>query len=336
MNFSDLTEKLKNKARSSRVVREYVLDLCDGSILLQCLDFEPPELMFSSIRSLMRTSLSAEADERICCFLEGSDSLAAFLPEELSSPEGRFVFAGPDGRLAASIQFGFLSLYSEREKTTFVWLCPDKHSLDGFVSHPFHMEFSWWAQRNGLLFLHSACVGTENAGVLFSGAGGSGKSTLALSALLSGMRFLSDDYLLIKGGPPPEAIRLYSSAYLTEDMLEKLPEYKEKVYWKSDLRRKNLIDLCGFEGLIADRMPLKALIIPRIAHAAAPAIERNADIRTLIPLLSSTSYQNRELRNKELFQNMMRLLKGLPAYHFYLTDDIRRNAAYLSAWLEDI
>ena len=336
MTFSDLTEKLKNKARNSQVVREYVLELCGRRILLQCLGFDPPELMFSSIRSLMRASVSTEEGERICCFLEDSDSLAAFLPEELSSPEGRFVSAGPDGRLAASIQFGFLSLYSERDKTTFIWLCPDKHSLDGFVSHPFHMEFSWWAQRNGYLFLHSACVGTEDAGVLLSGAGGSGKSTLALSALLSGLHLLSDDYLLIKGGTPPEAIRLYSSAYLTEEMLEKLPEYREKAYWKSGLRRKNLIDLCGFEGLIADRMPLKAVVIPQIAHASEPGIERNADIRTLVPLLSSTSYQNRELRNKDLFQNMMQLLKGLPAYRFRLTDDIRRNATYLSSWLEEL
>ena len=292
--------------------------------------------MFSSIRSLMRTSISEEPDERICCFLEDSKSLAVFLPEELASPEGRFVSSCQDGRLAASIQFGFLSLYSERDKATFIWLCPDKHSLDGFVSHPFHMEFSWWAQRNGLLFLHSACIGMEGKGVLLSGAGGSGKSTLALSALQSGLHLLSDDYLLIKDGIPPEAIRLYSSAYLTEDMMQRLPEYKEKAYWTSNLRKKSLIDLCAFEGMIADRMPLKAVVIPHIAHAAEPVIERNADIRTLVPLLSSTSYQNRELRNKEVFQNMMRLLKSLPAYHFTLTDDVRRNAEYLKSWLEEL
>ena len=196
------------------------------------------------------------------------------------------------------------------------------------------MEFGWWAQRCGLSFLHSACVGLNGKGILLSGAGGSGKSTLALTSLLCGIELLSDDYLLIRSGDRPEAIRLYSSAYLTEEVLDRLPELKAHAYWTCEERKKTLIDLTQAPGFIAEKLPLYAVVIPQIMHAKTPSISKNPDIRTLIPLLASTSYQNRELRNKEVFVRMMDLLRSVPSFRFDLTDDIRQNAAYLRSWME--
>ena len=336
LQFRLLASKLQNLADKAVPVREFFLEPDGKGLRLCCMDFEPDEVMFSSICSLLCPRKENAAYETFYCFRKKSGELLEFLPQELTAPEGRFVYDGPEGRFAVSIQFGFFSLYSAEEQATYIWLCPDKHSLDGFVSHPFHMEFSWWAQRNGLTFLHSACVGANEKGILISGAGGSGKTTLAIAALLSGMLFLSDDYLLVRPGQTPEAIRLYSTAYLTEEILDQLPECKKNVYWASDARKKGLLDLASFNGNVLDRLSLSAVVIPHIAHADRPVIEANADIRRLIPLLSSTSYQNRELRNKDVFFNMMRLLKGLPAYHFMLTDDIRRNAEHLQAWVEKL
>lgn len=327
-----LTEKLQKMTEEASLTKDFLIRPAGRTIRICCVDFEPSGLLFSSVRSLFCEERGFE--ETFFCFSKDSRELKEFLPENLSSSEGRYVYNGPDGRLAASVRFGLFSLYSVKTGSTYIWLCPDLHTLDHFISHPFHMEFGWWAQRCGLSFLHSACIGLNGKGILLSGAGGSGKSTLALTSLLCGMDLLSDDYLLVRSGARPEAIRLYSSAYLTEEILERLPELKAYAYWTCEERRKTLIDLAQAPGSVAERLPLYAVMIPQITHSEAPSITENPDIRTLIPLLASTSYQNRELRNKEVFIRMMSLLKSVPSFRFSLTDDIRLNAAYLRSWME--
>ena len=322
------------------------LVLAGSRIRVCCVDFDPPGLMFASISNLLsgeevRETGSpankedrAQSPETFYCISRPSAELKAVLPEEFSGKNGRILYSGEEGRYAVSAEFGFFSLYERAGNATYIWICPDMHALDSFVSHPFHMELGWWALRNGLLFLHSAAVGAGGKGVLISGAGGSGKSTLAMTSYLAGMSLLSDDYLLVRNDPLPTAERIYSTAYLKSDMLAKLPELEKAVVWTCRERDKHLVglDLCA--GTVADTLPLNAIVLPDIAHARTPQIIRNPDIRTRIPLIASTSYQNRELKNREVFMKMMHLLRSIPAYDFLLTDDLRANADYLADWLE--
>lgn len=334
--FSMLVSDLRKMAANAK----YTVDNCfvvdEKEIRICCVDFQPSELLFSSIRHLFHSAENKADCETYYCFLKDTDALLAFLPEQLARTKGRYVYNGDDGRFAVSAEFGFFSLYSAVNNETYIWLCKDKDLLEVYITHPFRMELGWWAQRNGYVFLHSAAVGTEGKGVLISGAGGSGKSTLSMSVLLSGMDFLSDDYLLVKKEERPLAIRIYGTGYLKQDMLAKLPEYRRGVLWSSGERDKSLISLNIFGKRIVDTLPLHAIIIPHIAHAELPVISRNPDVRKLIPLLSSTSYQNRELKNRTVFFGMMQLLRNLPAFDFKLTDDIRRNAEYLKEWVEKL
>lgn len=53
--------------------------------------------------------------------------------------------------------------------------------------------FTLGARCQGLVPLHSACIGLGGRGVLLMGASGAGKSTLALQCLLQGFDFVSED-----------------------------------------------------------------------------------------------------------------------------------------------
>ena len=331
--FSSLVHDLRITVKEAQHTNDCFFEVDGNGIHLCCVGFTPPPLLFSSLRHLFHPKNDNRKYETFYCFLKDTDTLVHFLPEQLAKAEGRYIYSCGEGRLASSVEFGFFSLYSTEYDETYIWLCQDKHSIDNFISHPLHMEFSWWAQRKGYTFLHSAAIGTKGNGVLISGAGGSGKSTLSMTALLAGMDFLSDDYLLVKKEERPLAIRIYGTGYLKEDMLAKLPEYRRGVLWSSGERDKSLISLNIFGKRIVDTLPLHAIIIPHIAHAELPVISRNPDVRKLIPLLSSTSYQNRELKNRAVFFGMMQLLRNLPAFDFKLTDDIRRNAEYLKEWV---
>ena len=334
--FSLLVSDLRKMTANAQYSNENCFAIAGKGIRLCCVDFQPSELLFSSIRHLFNPAENKADCETFYCFLKDTDALLAFLPEQLARTKGRYIYNGDEGRFAVSVEFGFFSLYSAVYNETYIWLCKDKDLLEVYITHPFRMELGWWAQRNGFEFLHSAVVGAGGRGVLISGAGGSGKSTLSMSVLLSGMDFLSDDYLLVKKEERPLAIRIYGTGYLKEDMLAKLPEYRRGVLWSSGERDKSLISLNIFGKRIVDTLPLHAIIIPHIAHAEQPVISRNPDVRKLIPLLSSTSYQNRELKNRAVFFGMMQLLRNLPAFDFKLTDDIRRNAEYLKEWVEKL
>ena len=361
--FSELKETCRRLVEQAAFFTARDLVIGGSRIRICCVDFTPSPLMFSSVSHLFaggetRGSGSPYdffSGEKPCetfyCVQRESAHMNAALPQELCGREGRFVYSGEEGRYALSAEHGFFSLYEKERGATYIWMCPDKHSLDSFVSHPFHMEFSWWALRNGWLFLHSAAVGVSygagksgdaggpageamsGTGILISGAGGSGKSTLAMTSMLYGMSLLSDDYLLIRSDPVPTAERIYSSAYLKRDMLERLPEFKKAVYWTCRERDKSLIALDACGGTVVNTLSLSAVIFPHIAHAEVPKILPNPDIRTRIPLIASTSYQNRELKNPGVFRQIMRLLRAVPAYDFQLTDDLRLNAEFLKDWV---
>ncbi len=343
MIFNSLVQACRKMTGSTYTGLEYLLNIDGNTIRVCCKGFEPSGLMLSSLRDLVQAGEGGETENRydyesFYCFRKSLTEFMEFLPEDLRKTDGRYVYSGADGRLAFSVEYGFFSLYSAVFRETWIWLCPEMHSLESFISHPLHMELSWWALRKGMSFLHSAAVGYQGKGVLISGAGGSGKSTLSMSALLSGMEFLSDDYLLMKNNPEPTALRIYSSGYLKEDILEQLPELRDAVFWTGEERKKSLIDLKVLNkgGNVVDRLPIHAVILPHIVHADEPLIRRSSDLRRLIPLLASTSYQNRELKNKDVFYGMMRLFRDIPAFDYYLTDDIGWNADYLKGWVRNL
>ena len=327
-DFQTLIESASNATSYYFRVTGHVIRIC-------CVDFLPSDILFSSIELLPKHSPVKKVCETFYYFSKDTEALRKFLPKQIAGSGERFVYNSEEGRFAGSVLHGFFSLYSSKKNETYIWLCNDKHSVESFISHPFHMELSWWAQRQNMTFLHSAAVGFGGKGVLLSGAGGSGKSTLSLSALLSGMDFLSDDYLLIeKKEKETIAIRLYTTGYMKEDILKALPEFRKDIIWFCREREKSLVSLDAFENKIIGSLSLQAVVIPHIVHATVPEIIKTADVRKLVPLLSSTSYQNRELKNKKVFLDMMQLLRNLPAYDFMLTDDIRRNAEFLKQWVK--
>lgn len=293
-------------------------------------------LKFKSVGNLVVEKPVDKYDE-VFYFLEIESSvLANILPEPLKTAKGRYVHTCEEGKFAVSSEYGFFSLYVEKSHETFIWMCPDKYSVSAFITHPFRMELSWWALRNDLLFLHSAALGMEGKGIILSGAGGSGKSTLALSGMILGMDYLSDDYVLVDPKEGPTLTRIYDTGYLKDDILKRLPEMEENIIWRCEEREKTLVRLDKQKYSIKDRLPLNAIIVPHIIHTDTPYIRRNSDIRKLIPLLASTSYQSRELRNRDVFFRMMTVLQKMPAYDYFLSDDIRKNADFLKKWIKEL
>lgn len=58
-------------------------------------------------------------------------------------------------------------------------------------------QYMGWLMRRGFLLCHAAGVATDQGGLCMAGVAGAGKSTLALQLISGGMRFVSNDRLLL-------------------------------------------------------------------------------------------------------------------------------------------
>jgi len=142
-------------------------------------------------------------------------------------------------------------------------------------SSPFRTIINWWMEKNNGQLLHAAAVGTENGAVLITGKGGTGKSTTALTCLNAGMKYLGDDYVIVKTYPEPTVYSLYSTAKLNVDDIHKFPALKpltgKKV--KDDQEKDVLYLFPNLKGQIVNQMPLKAILTPEIQKTEKTTIE---------------------------------------------------------------
>ncbi|MEE9414262.1 MAG: hypothetical protein V3V01_03185, partial [Acidimicrobiales bacterium] len=80
-----------------------------------------------------------------------------------------------------------------------------------------------WGEAADMALIHGAAVGVGDRMALLGARGGVGKSTLAVAALLEGMTFCGDDYLMIDSCEQPQVHSLFATAKLDQASQEHLP-----------------------------------------------------------------------------------------------------------------
>lgn len=142
-------------------------------------------------------------------------------------------------------------------------------------SSPFRTIIQWWIEKNGGQLMHAAAVGTKNGAVLITGKGGSGKSTSAITCLNGGLKYLGDDYVIIKKDPEPKVYSLYSTAKLNLEDMHRFPNLKplagKRV--KENQEKEVLFLYPKLKEQIVDEMPLKAILTPQIMPVEETVIE---------------------------------------------------------------
>ncbi len=173
--------------------------------------------------------------------------------------------------------------YSDRIKTAFHWsdfsvnILDHESSLGVYWvqdaatqpywarSSPLRTLLHWRFERQGCQLVHGAAVGTADGAVLITGKGGVGKSTTALSCLDTGLDYLGDDYVVIRGGDKPSVCSLYCTAKLNADNVIRFPGFREFVSNPDELDdEKAVIHLHPrFADRLKQEVPLKAILTPR-------------------------------------------------------------------------
>lgn len=185
---------------------------------------------------------------------------------------------------------------------------------------PMRMIFHHWAQVNGMILVHGACIGIGGKGLLLAGKGGTGKSTTAISAVLSGFDYIGDDYVL--ADPTDQTIHsLYGSSKIRWDVTKILPFAGTLTVNRREEDEKGIFFLSGTEKFsMSKSLSLKAVILPSIGGGQLSTYSQTNMIEGLLSLAASTIFQMPG-SGKETLNAISGLLKGVPVYRMSLSPD---------------
>lgn len=263
-----------------------------------------------------------------------------YLPMKQAVRAGtQWLYEGEAGTLTGWHHNGRLSVYDNRTHAQYL-LISDRPEEYPPPWHPFRFEFHNFAQKNGYLFLHGAAVGVGDQGVLISATGGSGKSTTVLGALLDGMDYVSDDYLIWEE-ETGRVYPLYSCGILNADSLERIPELKPRITaWVPNRENRAVLDLNPYTDRFVPGMKLRAVLCPRIPQEdTSPAILPDPVKTGKMQMAVSTARQNGYglLKKDPAFLNqIMQAVKDLPCYELRLSRERGENTGMLKEWIQTL
>lgn len=314
--------------RAQRITTSYEIDLFIANFRVR-LKFAGDALVKHTLRALRHHGIAFNADAPpalTICIWDGA-STENNLPNlpfdgNMVTRRGEVAaFQNEHIQLALSRFSGTLSLL-DLERNLALFCARDANDVPGYeAAAPLKTILYWWMRAQQVYFVHAGAVGTANGGVLLAGKGGSGKSTTALACLVARMRYVSDDYCLVRPKPAPYAFNVYNSAKINSDSLKLLPQLN-KLAAASDLRieDKKILFLDDTHGMqVAAGLAIKAILLPRVTGRAEPRLVPTTSNAALSALAISTLVQLANAGNETL-RALEGLTNALPCYVLELGD----------------
>ena len=205
----------------------------------------------------------------------------------------------------------------DRRSRVLLHRVPDARALPWWErAAPLRAALFWSLTGPGRHLVHAGAVGDEaRGGALLAGAGGSGKTTVALAALAAGLRYVADDYLVLQDGPDPVAWNLYATAKLDAGHRARLPEPAGLATRSPgpEPGEKWVLDVAErVPGAIAESLPVRAVIVPRIRGGPTVVREISAG-EALLALAPSTAFQM-PFDGGAVLASLAALVRGVPCF----------------------
>jgi hypothetical protein len=245
-----------------------------------------------------------------------------------------------------------LSIYDLTARRGMFWL-DDADALPWYEpGAPFRVLFDWMVADPTTQLVHAGAISTPAGGVLLGGAGGSGKSTTALSCLVEavgdqaasrGLRYVSDDYVIVENGDDLRAHGPYATAKVKGLAdLERFPELAPWVSNIDEVRRLDGTDDAPKPMMFTNEMApahldpstsVAALVFPK--YRALDACEiAPIDSSTAFKLLAPSTIQQVPASRSQAMRLMRAMAFRAPAYVLGLPRDRRLIPAAIE-WIAD-
>ncbi len=212
-------------------------------------------------------------------------------------------------------------------------------SLEEFIKkgHAFVQTFSKILKTPTSNLGHGAIVGVNNTGVLMCGIGYRGKSTFAVSALMDGMDYVSDDYLILeKKGEELLSWPIYSIITLSPHIYQTMQARLNAKFVSNNARKdKYVFNIAAYHDQFKNGYPVKLCMYPRFTPAAEPSIEPGDKDIAIQELIMSALRQMGDAEDVQTITKKYNFVADLPFYRFNLTKNIDKNTRFLRKFLEE-
>lgn len=225
----------------------------------------------------------------------------------------------------------------DKERNLAVFWAPDQRLPYWEEGSPLRTIFHWWLLSQGLQLVHAAAVGNSTGAVLIGGKGGTGKSTTALACLESNLSYIGDDYTLLGLDSGPVVHSLYNSAKLNSDQVQRFPALLPKVANAERLAEEKALLFVNehYPLKVATRLPVRAILLPRVTGLAETRLKRVSVAMTLAALAPSTIFQLPRA-GSEAFKFLATFARQLPCFSLELGTDLSTIPPVIEGLLAEI
>jgi len=242
-----------------------------------------------------------------------------------------------DARIHTQYQPGIdiLHMIDRAQDKAVYWIADAARIPYWEASFPMRTILHWWMQDLPMQLVHAAAVGSSDGGVLITGKSGSGKSTASLACLLySEFGYVGDDYNLVSFNPLPTAYSLYGTAKLEPDNLFRFPALHQSITNGDALMSEKALIYINerYPDKMLRAFPIKAVIVPRVAHQRDTRLLPGSAIASLTALAPTTLFHLPRARAAS-FEKMARLVKSVPHYVLETGTDLAQIPATLERLL---
>ncbi len=220
---------------------------------------------------------------------------------------------------------GILSMLDTKRNVALYWI-RDAREVPYYESAaPLRAILHRWMRKRGRQLVHAGAVGTSAGGVLLAGKGGSGKSTTALACVHAGFGYASDDYCLLATEPSPHAFSLYNSAKVDEEGVRRFPRLASAIVNTGRLDTEKALLYLARSSVVELKtdFPIRAVVLPRIAHAPETTLQETSHAEGLRELAASTIFQLPGAGGEDL-KGIARFVRKVPCYVLHVGFDITR------------
>jgi hypothetical protein len=185
---------------------------------------------------------------------------------------------------------------------------------------PLRPALFWALGGAGRHLVHAGAVGDDRGGVLLAGARGSGKTTVALAALVHGLGYVADDYVLLHTAGEPTAVSLYSTI---------------SVRAAPDAEEKAVLDVAALmHGSLRESLPVRAVVVPRISGGRA-CLRRVSPTEALLALAPSTAF-HMPFDDGAVVASLAALVRRVPCFALDVGDGVAELADAVEQVLEQV
>lgn len=201
---------------------------------------------------------------------------------------------------------------------------------------PLKRHMAWATRDEPFGLLHGAVIGDAAGGVMLAGGSGVGKSTTTAAALRAGLSSAGDDLTMVARDADGRivAYAAFDAVKLSDATLRMVgtPPPPGGVASGPGIA-KHILRLSSLgAGRLAPRIPLRAILLPRLAGGPSSAIRPGAKAAALRALGPVSGFVMR-VTPEASFALAARVVRDLPCFAFDLGDDPAEAARCLAAFL---